>query len=675
VKKIVWTFLLLIGVCTNNAIAINNSDTINRFLDTTKVVSTPAHNSQNTDSLDKVNSVRFKQTKTKEFYDEKANIIRELISVQTADSTHIQLIWNDIGSIARINDSLRIRTYTYLLNNSKPLILDSTLSEQRLTFYQLTYINALLGLAGLQEYATNYKEAINNLYTALEFQKKHRDNTSYLVYTYEALSSLHKSLGNTDMVYNYNQKILQYDDLKGTSVQAKALTHLAEVFIERKDSLRYAINLARKSEAIFRSFTDDYWPQSIGSNYVVIGDVYYLMNKEDSAFFYHKKAIRMFIEDAQYSHYLWSYAYHLEASIYFKSKDYNNAISSATKGIEKAITGNYLLGLKNNYEVRYKSNKAIGNYKQALLDNDFFQMYQDSIESLNKKKVAFRYELEFDYKNQKITDQINNQKQIDLVNQKAKEDADTQERKALIAYISLFVLILISIFIWINNRQNKRLSKSLKEKNGLVEQALHQKELFMKEIHHRVKNNMQMVSSVLQLKSTATNNEEVRKELLDSQSRIFSMSLAHKLMYEHNNFEEIDIAEYTQEIVKTVSSTQNEGQMLTFNFPPNKVYVNVEQAQAVGFIMHELVLNSTKYAWENNSNKKITIGLQQQSGLIEIDYTDNGKGLPADFNLATITSMGLRLVRSFTERQLKGTIVFSSNEVGTSIHLAFTPRT
>jgi two-component sensor histidine kinase len=667
--------LLLIGVCTNNAIAINNSDTVNRFLDTTKVANTPAHKSQNTDSLDKVNSVRFKQTKTKEFYDEKANIVRELISVQTADSNHIQLIWTDLSSVSRTNDSLRIRTYNYLIKQAKPFVLDSTLNEQGLRFYRAVYVYSLIGLAGLQHYAHDYKPSIDNLYTALEFQKTHPIGNKYLAYTYGALSNLHKVLGNPEMVYDYNQKILTYSDLKGTSTRAKALTNLAEVYVERNDSLQYAINLARKSEAIFRSFTDDFYPQSIGSNYVVIGDAYYLLNKEDSAFYYHKKAIKLFIKDAQYSHFLWSDAYHLEASIYYKSKDYNNAISSATNGIEKGNAENYLLGLKNNYEIRYKSYKSIGKLKKALSDNDSFLLYQDSIESLNKKKVAFRYELEFDYKNQKRTDQINNQKQIDLVNQKAKEDSDTQERKALIAYISLFVLILISVFIWINNRQNKRLSKSLKEKNGLVEQALHQKELFMKEIHHRVKNNMQMVSSVLQLKSTATNNEEVRKELLDSQSRIFSMSLAHKLMYEHNNFEEIDIAEYTQEIVKTVSSTQNEGQMLTFNFPANKVYVNVEQAQAVGFIMHELVLNSTKYAWENNSNKKITVGLQQKNGLIEIDYTDNGKGLPADFNLATVTSMGLKLVRSFTERQLKGTIVFSSNEVGTSIHLAFTPRT
>jgi two-component sensor histidine kinase len=101
--------------------------------------------------------------------------------------------------------------------------------------------------------------------------------------------------------------------------------------------------------------------------------------------------------------------------------------------------------------------------------------------------------------------------------------------------------------------------------------------------------------------------------------------------------------------------------------------VNVEQGQAVGFIMHELALNCVKYAWDEDSDKKLNVDISKENDTVKITCKDNGKGLPPTFNIETVKSMGLKLVRSFTKRQLKGDIRFSSDN-GTTVELSFIPR-
>ena len=117
----------------------------------------------------------------------------------------------------------------------------------------------------------------------------------------------------------------------------------------------------------------------------------------------------------------------------------------------------------------------------------------------------------------------------------------------------------------LEQQTREELEGLVKEQTLELEISLKEKEILLKEIHHRVKNNMQMVSSILQLKSAATKNSEVKKELLDSQSRIFSMSLAHKMMYEHNNFEFLNISEYIKEITESAFNNYENNQNYIFN--------------------------------------------------------------------------------------------------------------
>ena len=210
----------------------------------------------------------------------------------------------------------------------------------------------------------------------------------------------------------------------------------------------------------------------------------------------------------------------------------------------------------------------------------------------------------------------------------------------------------------------------VKIQTSKIENSLKEKELLMKEIHHRVKNNMQMVSSVLQLKSTESNNPSVKKELLDSQSRILSMSLAHKKMYEDNNFEQLNVSTYLKEIISTVFNTQKK--IVSFDFTGEDLLINIAQGQAIGFIIHELASNSIKHAWSADDIRNVKVSIQKVNGQITLTYADNGKGVPPDFDIETVSSMGLKLVRSFTKRKLKGHISFLS-ENGTTVILTFKP--
>ncbi len=244
--------------------------------------------------------------------------------------------------------------------------------------------------------------------------------------------------------------------------------------------------------------------------------------------------------------------------------------------------------------------------------------------------------------------------------------------QSYIAYSGAAVLFLILLLIGYFFVQKRRSATVLAEKNKIVNQALKDKEILLKEVHHRVKNNMQVVSSLLQLKSINTEDAAAKTALLDSKKRIDSMQLVHQKMYQKGNYEQVDIVEYCCDIVvllldhiKTAADQ--------FVVRGDEFTIHVEQAQALGFIIHELITNSIKYAWCKNQPKRIAINLTKQDDGIQMEYLDNGKGITGALNLETTKSFGMMMVNSLVTRQLLGKIELK-NKGGFYANVKFNAR-
>ncbi len=192
--------------------------------------------------------------------------------------------------------------------------------------------------------------------------------------------------------------------------------------------------------------------------------------------------------------------------------------------------------------------------------------------------------------------------------------------------------------------------------------ALAEKEVLLKEIHHRVKNNLQIVSSLLQLQSQTLSDPEVIKVLRDSQNRIDSISLIHRNLYTAPNIGQLDIADYIQNLATSLLiSYQVSPAEIGLETYIDSVNLNVDQAIACGLIINELISNALKHAFPNQEVGSIIIRLCNLGDSIEMTIRDNGIGFSNEINWKDTNSLGLSLVYDLVTEQLEGTIILETH--------------
>lgn len=195
-----------------------------------------------------------------------------------------------------------------------------------------------------------------------------------------------------------------------------------------------------------------------------------------------------------------------------------------------------------------------------------------------------------------------------------------------------------------------------------IEKALEEKTVLLNELHHRVKNNLQMISSMLNLQAGNSDDPRLREALNESQNRIRAMGLTHQLLYEHKDFSRIDLGEYLNRLSQLLLSAYRERDRrvtLRLVLPPKKHYVGLEKAIPCGLAVNELVSNSFKHAFPNERHGEITVALDAiAAGETMLTVGDDGVGLPPGFDITTVKSLGLQLVPLLVE-QLHGSLAVS----------------
>ncbi|MBD2384518.1 PAS domain S-box protein [Cylindrospermum sp. FACHB-282] len=201
--------------------------------------------------------------------------------------------------------------------------------------------------------------------------------------------------------------------------------------------------------------------------------------------------------------------------------------------------------------------------------------------------------------------------------------------------------------------------------------ALAEKEVLLKEIHHRVKNNLQIVSSLLQLQSHTIKDPEVIRALRESQNRIESISLIHKNLYTSPNIGQLDVFDYINNLAASLLiSYQIQPGRIGLETNIDSVSLNVDQAIACGLIINELISNALKHAFPDQQTGTINISLRNNTSSIEMTVQDNGIGLPDNLDLRNTVSLGLSLVYDLATEQLEGNITVERNQ-GTVFKIQF----
>ena len=209
-----------------------------------------------------------------------------------------------------------------------------------------------------------------------------------------------------------------------------------------------------------------------------------------------------------------------------------------------------------------------------------------------------------------------------------------------------------------------------KKAEEYLQESLKEKEALLREVHHRVKNNLQIISSLLNLQSSYINDAKAYEYFQESQNRIRSMALIHEKLYRPKDLTKINFSEYLQDLISYLSSMyRKNNHTILFNTEIDDVYINMDIAITLGLIINELVSNSLKYAFPNNLSGKVSINLHSKNENLELSVQDDGIGFPVDFDLTKNDSLGLQLVKAFTQ-QLKGELeIFDRN--GTNVNITF----
>lgn len=187
--------------------------------------------------------------------------------------------------------------------------------------------------------------------------------------------------------------------------------------------------------------------------------------------------------------------------------------------------------------------------------------------------------------------------------------------------------------------------------------SLKEKETLLQEIHHRVKNNMNVVSGLLSLHINLTQNEEVKKALQESQGRVYAMSMVHESLYNSENMAEIDLLGYMNNLSISLLQTYSIGPgKVDLKIDGDEVKVSINKASPLGLTINELISNALKYAFPDDRKGEILVATRKQDDRLELVIRDNGVGMPEGFDWKNSSTLGLKLVRSLIENQLNGSI-------------------
>lgn len=239
--------------------------------------------------------------------------------------------------------------------------------------------------------------------------------------------------------------------------------------------------------------------------------------------------------------------------------------------------------------------------------------------------------------------------------------------------LAFFVtLILVYLVVKLINRQNNDalgLIKQQQDAQRIISASLKEKEILLAEIQHRVKNNLAVITALLNLQSDKAPCEESKKLMIESKNRVMSIAMVHERLYKKDNLSKINFKSYLTELVHEITNSFPDDKKIKLDFDMENIELELTKAVPVGLIVNEVITNSLKHAFTPEiENPTITIVLKTLFDKIQISVSDNGKGF-TNTDARKPTSLGITLIESLAD-QIDAKVLFS-NENGARVNIVF----
>jgi two-component sensor histidine kinase len=478
-----------------------------------------------------------------------------------------------------------------------------------------------------------------------------------LDYTYFRLGNAYWELGQFDKSMEYHKQSVVISHQKGELIQV-GLARRMTVALLKQRKVKEALSLLHEiiNKKLLCSLEDKmYIAQSLGSCYNALkqyttAEKYYL----ESVAWSKQSPLRF-----QFVAYQGISQFYVANARYSKAEPYLSLLMKASR---EEILPNYLTKI---HLMWFKVDSARQNYREAIRHYQRYKALQDSIFNETKSKQIAQLSIQYETSTK--------DKNIELLEQKNKVQQATLRHSNLMKNVTLagiLVMVVVTGLVYNLYRNKRKRSKEINEKNLELEQLVRDKEWLMREIHHRVKNNFHIVSSLLEIQSSYLKNKEALSAIKESQHRIHSMSIIHQKLYQSDTLSTIRMPEYIYELVEYLRESYSIRENIKFSLQIENIELNHASAITLGLILNEAITNAIKYAFENTEDGKIFITLTHISASqISLSIADNGRGLPVDFSSKIGASMGMELLQGLTD-DLGGNFNIETND-GTHIKITF----
>lgn len=334
---------------------------------------------------------------------------------------------------------------------------------------------------------------------------------------------------------------------------------------------------------------------------------------------------------------------------YLDSKQYEEARKNVIR-LDNFFQNNKVPDFPIYLYYKFKIDSLSGDYSKAIKNLQLFKIKSDEI--FNEKKSRQITQLNILYETGK------KDKDIQQLKQKSETERSNLRHSELMQKITLggLVLVLIILFLLyksfsLKQKTNKALELKQDEinlKNESLQHLVTEKEWLLREIHHRVKNNLHMVTGLLESQTEFLKSQEAFDAIAESQNRIQAMSLIHQKLYQTENMSLIDMPSYIQELTDYLEECFGRDSKFRYRLDIDEVEFPLSHSIPIGLILNEAITNSIKYAFDGNEGI-ISVSLKKTGHQdYRLRISDNGKGLPDDFDIVTSSSLGLRLIQGLS---------------------------
>jgi len=504
------------------------------------------------------------------------------------------------------------------------------------------YANSLNNIGFIFNDDGDLSNALSYYYKSLSIREKIKDRSG-ISESYLNIGGIYDSQGNMERAIFFMKKALQFS-VKGVNSQSitTVLNNLG-VLHYKKGETDKALEYHNKALKIDKEYADEV---TVANTLMYIARIHMNKGNLNKSLLFYKKSLKV-VEENGYLSGQNSILSDL-AEVYIIKGELLNAKKFAEKGLKIANKIGEPERIMLSSEVLSKIYIKTQNWKQA---SEMLSLYYTMRDSIKNNEVetslieqAGKYEL--DKKQQEIV--------LLSVKNEVQELRISKNRKSIfLISLALFSALILAYVAYRGYRKKLYINRLLERQKAEISRKNDDKKVMLQEIHHRVKNNLQVVNSLLRMQSSKSSDEEVIGAFKETQSRVLSMAKLHEKMYQSGDLKRLNAKTHITMLVEEIVKNYTVEKDIGLKFDIQELYIDAQTMMPLSLIINEIITNSLKYAFKGREDGVISVKLSPSNPVTnELYVSDNGIGFTPE---ELTTGLGSKLIQSFT-RQLNGTI-------------------